>query len=95
MQPTGRALALVCCQHHYPTHTSRISRALTARLTAAVPLCLQGADEAEAMIGINIMRNVTSEHSKSKVYNPEAPSDCRSSRSALLPCALLTSTFGD
>ena len=53
-----------------------------------VLLCLQGADEAEAMIGINIMRNVTSEHGNSKAFGPEAPSDCRSARSALLPCAV-------
>ena len=95
MQPTGRALALVCCQHHYLTHTSRISRALHAQLTAAVPLCLQSTDEAEACIGINIMRNMTFEQGKSKVCDPKAPSNCRSSCSALLPCALLTSTFSD
>ena len=71
----------ITCSHR-PTH----------RRGAAL---LAGADEAEAMIGINIMRNMTSEHSKSKVCDPEAPSDCRSSRSALLPCALITSTFGD
>ena len=87
--------ALVCCQHLPPTHTSRISHALEAQLTAAVPLVLHSTDEAEAVGGINIMRNLTSEHVKPKVCNPEAPSNCRSSRSALLPCALLTSTFGD
>ena len=87
--------ALVCCQHLPPTHTSRISHALEAQLTAAVPLVLHSTDEAEAVCGINITRNLTSEHVKPKVCNPEAPSNCRSSRSALLPCALLTSTFGD
>ena len=76
-------------------HTSRISHNLEAQLTAAVPLVSHSIDEAEAMIGINIMRDVRPEHGKSKVCDPEAPSDCRSSRSALLPCALLTSTFGD
>ena len=84
--------ALVCCQHLPPTHTSRISHALEAQLTAAVPLVLHSTDEAEAVCGINIMRNLTSEHVKPKVCNHEAPSNCRSSRSALLPCALLTST---
>ena len=87
--------ALVSCQHLPPTHTSRISHALEAQLTAAVPLVLHSTDEAEAVCGINITRNLTSEHVKPKVCNPEAPSNCRSSRSALLPCALLTSTFGD
>ena len=87
--------ALVCCQHLPPTHTSRISHALEAQLTAAVPLVLHSTDEAEAVCGVNIMRNLTSEHVKPKVCSPEAPSNCRSSRSALLPCALLTSTFGD
>ena len=67
MQSAGRVLALVCCQHHYPTHTGCISRTLSTRLTAAVPLGLQSVDEAEAMIGISIMRNMTSEHGKSKV----------------------------
>ena len=95
MRPADKTVALVCCQHHPPTHTSRISHALEAQLTAAVPLVLHSTDEAEAVGGINIMRNLTSEHVKPKVCNPEAPSNCRSSRSALLPCALLTSTFGD
>ena len=95
MWRADKFVALVCCQHHPPTHTSRISHALEAQLTAAVPLVLHSTDEAEAVCGVNIMRNLTSEHVKPKVCNPEAPSNCRSSRSALLPCALLTSTFGD
>ena len=94
-QLADQGVAVVCCQHHPPTHTSRLSHALERNITAAVPLVSHSTNEAEAVCGINIMRNMTPEHSKSKVCDPEAPRDCRSSRSALLPCALLTSTFGD
>ena len=60
-----------------------------------VPLVSHSTDEAEAACGINIVRKLTFEHVKPKVCDHEAPRDCRSSRSALLLCAVLTSTFGD
>ena len=75
--------------------TSRISRALDARLTAAAPLGSHSTNETEAVCDMNTVRNETSEHVKPKVCDPEAPRDCRSSRPALPMCALLTSTFGD
>ena len=60
-----------------------------------MPLVSHSTDEAEAVCGINIVRKLTFEHVKPKVYDREAPRDCRNSRSALLLCAVLTSTFGD
>ena len=60
-----------------------------------VPCGSQSTNEAEAVHDMNIVRDETSEHGKPKVYDPEAPRDCRSSRPALPPCALLTSTFFD
>ena len=89
MRSAHQAVALVCCQDHPPTHTSRISHTLDAQLTAAVPLVSHSADEAEAVCSINIVRNLTFEHVKPKVCDPEGPCDCRSSCAALLPCALL------
>ena len=95
MWRADKTVALVCCQHHPATHTSRISHVLDGYLTAAVPLVSHSTDEAEAVCGINIGRNLMFEHAKPKVCDHEAPRDCRSSRSALLPCAVLTSKFGD
>ena len=72
-----------------------MSHVLEGYLTAAVPLVSHSTNEAEAVCSINIGRKLMFEHAKPKVCDLEAPRDCRNSRSALLLCAVLTSTFGD
>ena len=94
-QLADQGVAVVCCQHHPPTHTSCISRTLDAQLTAAVALVAHSTNKAEAVRHMKITPNEACKHVKSKVCDPEAPHDCRSSRSALHPCASLTLTFGD
>ena len=68
MHPADRALVLVCCQHHYTTHTSRISLIFDIRLTVAVALVSRSSNETESMHGTNIVRNHVSNHGKPKVY---------------------------
>ena len=60
-----------------------------------MPLVSRSTYETEAVHDMYTVHNEASEHGKPKVYDPEAPRDCRNSRSALLLCAVLTSTFGD
>ena len=60
-----------------------------------MPLVSHSTNEAEAVNGMNMLRNESLEHVKPKVCDPEVPRDCRSSRPALPTCALLTSTYGD
>ena len=47
----------------------RLSHTLEAQLTAAVPLVSHSTDEAEAVCGIKIVRKLTFEHVKPKVFD--------------------------